>query len=100
MLYAQRGAGSRELPPVAAMLALAEGRHGLVGAARLGLRVRDLFLLALAALELARDALLDGGDHGLVHVFLFQLLVQRAALVRLHLVVRHRDKFLGGYVAR
>ena len=91
---------SRELPPVAAVHALAESRHGLVGTARLGLRVRDHLLLALAALELARDALFDLCDHGLVHVFLLELLVLLAALVRLHLVERHDGEALGRYVAR
>lgn len=88
-----------ELPPIPAIHALAEGRHGLVGTPRLRLAVAHHLLPALAALELLGDALLDLGDHGLVQVLGLELLVLEAALVALHLVVGHDDEFLGGNVA-
>jgi hypothetical protein len=46
---------SRELPAVATVHALAEGRHRLVGGAGLGLCVGDLGLLAFAACHTARE---------------------------------------------
>lgn len=46
---------SRELPAVAAVHALAEGRHRLVGGSGLGLRVGHFHELALAALHPAME---------------------------------------------
>jgi hypothetical protein len=46
---------SRELPAVAAVHALTEGRHRLIGGAGLGLCVGDLGLLALAACHTVRE---------------------------------------------
>ena len=46
---------SRELPAVAAVHALAEGRHRLIGGAGLGLCVGDLGLLALATCHTERE---------------------------------------------
>jgi hypothetical protein len=85
----------RKLPPVATVHALAKRGHRFIGRPRLRLAVRHHFLLALAALELLRDTLLDLCDHGLVHVLLLQLLVFEAARVRLHLVVCHDDELRG-----
>jgi hypothetical protein len=90
----------RELPSIAAIHALAEGRHRFIGTSGLRLTVADHALLALSALELLGDGLLNLGDHGVVHVLLLQLLVGCLALVRLHLVVRHCGETLGGYLSR
>lgn len=60
----------RELPPVTAIHALAERRHRLISTPRLRLAVRDHLLLALSALELLGDTLLDLRHHGRPHIFL------------------------------
>lgn len=55
---------SRELPAVAAVHALAESRHRLVGGAGLGLSVGDLGLLALAAGHTVRWRIMSAGLNG------------------------------------
>lgn len=89
----------REFPPITAVHALAECRHRLISTPCLSLRVRDHFLLALSALELFGDTLLDLGDHCLVQVFRLDAGFFLTALVRLHFFVRHDDEFLRRNVA-
>jgi hypothetical protein len=89
----------REFPPVTTVHAFTERRHRLVCTPGLGLTIADLLLLALAALELSGNSLFNLRNHGLIHVFFFELFVLGTAGIRLHLVVRHDDKLLGWDVA-
>ena len=73
-------------------LAFAKRGHRLVRAPGLGLTVADFLLLAFAALEGTRDALLHLRHHGLVHVLLCQLCVLGTALGRLELLIAHDHK--------